>query len=244
MPKVIGVIAEYNPFHKGHAHHLAQIKKLYPQATCLVVMSGAFVQRGGPALFSKFQRAHWAILGGADLVIELPCLYASASAPQFANGAIQLLGRLGVDTLSFGAEIPDKKALETAANLSQSLQVQHRLKTLLQEGLFYGSALRQAIIDIAPESSTLIQSPNNLLGLEYIRAIQANNFSMDILPIQRTSQHHAPNLTASLPSGTALRQAILRLPKQELTPIKNSIIHPVWPLLREAILDGNYSLPS
>ncbi|MCF0155154.1 MAG: nucleotidyltransferase family protein, partial [Veillonella sp.] len=84
--KTIGIIAEYNPFHLGHAHQLASLAQQEPDAIRLIVMSGAFVQRGGPALFSKFDRAHWAILGGADVVIELPTLFASASAEVFADG--------------------------------------------------------------------------------------------------------------------------------------------------------------
>ena len=141
----IGIIAEYNPFHKGHAHQLQELRRAYPEATLLVVMSGDFVQRGTPAIFSKFHRAQWAVMGGADIVFELPSMFAVSSAEYFAAGGVRLLHALGCDAISFGASYTQVEELVSIAKALDHPNTQESLRTLLGQGYSYGTALRKAI---------------------------------------------------------------------------------------------------
>ena len=141
----IGIIAEYNPFHKGHAHQLQELRRIYPDATLLVVMSGDFVQRGTPAIFSKFHRAQWAVMCGADIVFELPSMFAVSSAEYFASGGIRLLHALGCDSISFGASHTQVEDLVSVAKALDHPNTQELLRTFLSQGYSYGTALRKAL---------------------------------------------------------------------------------------------------
>lgn len=141
----IGIIAEYNPFHKGHSHQLQELRRAYPDATLLIVMSGDFVQRGTPAIFSKFHRAQWAVMGGADIVFELPSMFAVSSAEYFASGGVRLLHALGCDAISFGASHTDVEELVSIAKVLDHPSTQESLRTFLTQGYSYGTALRKAI---------------------------------------------------------------------------------------------------
>ena len=200
--KTIGIICEYNPFHNGHAHQLHTLAQLHPDALRICIMSGSFVQRGEPAIFSKFDRARWAILGGADIVIELPTFYSTGSAQLFGTGAIRMVKALDIDALSFGSETADLDALVDIAKRMDCESTQEQLRTYIKEGLSYGAAFRKAL------DTEILNTPNALLGLEYIRAGLAYNAKLEYIPILRTSNHHEETLTDELPSGTALRQLI------------------------------------
>ena len=200
--KTIGIICEYNPFHNGHAHQLHTLTQLHPDALRICIMSGSFVQRGEPAIFSKFDRARWAILGGADIVIELPTLYSTGSAQLFGTGAIRMVKALAIDALSFGSETADLDALVDIAKRMDCESTQEQLRTYIKEGMSYGAAFRKAL------DTEILNTPNALLGLEYIRAGLAYNAKLEYIPILRTSNHHEETLTDELPSGTALRQLI------------------------------------
>ena len=200
--KTIGIICEYNPFHNGHAHQLHTLAQLHPDALRICIMSGSFVQRGEPAIFSKFDRARWAILGGADIVIELPTLYSTGSAQLFGTGAIRMVKALDIDALSFGSETADLDALVDIAKRMDCESTQEQLRTYIKEGLSYGAAFRKAL------DTEILNTPNALLGLEYIRAGLAYNAKLEYIPILRTSNYHEETLTDELPSGTALRQLI------------------------------------
>ena len=231
--KTIGIIAEYNPFHKGHAHQLQELRREYPEATLLVVMSGDFVQRGTPAIFSKFHRAQWAVMGGADIVFELPSMFAVSSAEYFAAGGIRLLHTLGCDAISFGATHTQVEDLISVAKALDHPSTQESLRTFLGQGYSYGTALRKATqlfrsvnSSLSSDASSgkntsennslensnhmciLDSDPNTILGIEYIRALHRYHIDLDIIPVKRTSSHHNPTLDDSLPSGTALRNAI------------------------------------
>ena len=143
--KTIGIIAEYNPFHKGHAHQLQELRRTYTDATLLVVMSGDFVQRGTPAIFSKFHRAQWAVMCGADIVFELPSMFAVSSAEYFASGGIRLLHALGCDSISFGASHTQVEDLVSVAKALDHPNTQELLRTFLSQGYSYGTALRKAL---------------------------------------------------------------------------------------------------
>ena len=200
--KTTGIICEYNPFHNGHAHQLHTLASKSPDALRICIMSGSFVQRGEPALFSKFDRARWAILGGADVVIELPTLYSLGSAQLFGTGAIRMVKALSIDTLSFGSETTDLNTLIDIAKRMDCESTQNELRNYLNEGMSYGTAFRKAL------SSEMLSTPNALLGLEYIRAGLKYHPDLAYIPIQRTSNHHNQTIDQELPSGTALRQLI------------------------------------
>lgn len=229
----IGIIAEYNPFHKGHAHQLEGLRQKYPETTLLVVMSGDFVQRGTPAIFSKFHRAQWAVMGGADIVFELPSMFAVSSAEYFASGGVRLLHALGCDAISFGTSHTQVEELVSIAKALDHPSTQESLRTLLGQGYSYGTALRKAIqqyysvstsmntndasgkntsennsLETSNHMSILDSDPNTILGIEYIRALHRYHIGLDIIPVKRTSSHHNPTLDDSFPSGTALRNAI------------------------------------
>ena len=213
----IGIIAEYNPFHKGHAHQLEGLRQKYPEATLLVVMSGDFVQRGTPAIFSKFHRAQWAVMGGADIVFELPSMFAVSSAEYFASSGVRLLHALGCDAISFGANHTQVEELVSIAKALDHPSTQKSLGTLLGQGYSYGTALRKAVqglhleingLETSNHMSILDSDPNTILGIEYIRALHRYHIGLDIIPVKRTSSHHNPTLNDSFPSGTALRNAI------------------------------------
>lgn len=229
----IGIIAEYNPFHKGHAHQLEGLRQKYPETTLLVVMSGDFVQRGTPAIFSKFHRAQWAVMGGADIVFELPSMFAVSSAEYFASGGVRLLHALGCDAISFGTSHTQVEELVSIAKALDHPSTQESLGTLLGQGYSYGTALRKAIqqyysvstsmntndasgkntsennsLETSNHMSILDSDPNTILGIEYIRALHRYHIGLDIIPVKRTSSHHNPTLDDSFPSGTALRNAI------------------------------------
>ena len=141
----IGIIAEYNPFHKGHAHQLQELRRKYPDSTLLVVMSGDFVQRGTPAIFSKFHRAQWAVMGGADIVFELPSMFSVSSAEYFAVGGVRLLHTLGCDAISFGSSHTQVEELVSIAKTLDHPSTQESLRSFLEQGYSYGTALRKAV---------------------------------------------------------------------------------------------------
>lgn len=231
--KTIGIICEYNPFHNGHAHQLHTLAQLHPDALLICIMSGAFVQRGEPAIFSKFDRARWAILGGADIVIELPTLYSTGSAQLFGTGAIRMVKALAIDALSFGSETADLDALMDIAKRMDYESTQVQLRTYINEGMSYGAAFRKAL------HTEILNTPNALLGLEYIRAGLAYNSKLEYIPILRTSNHHEETITDGLPSGTALRQLITstgNLSSQLQSTIPSSITSD----MTQVIGNGNY----
>lgn len=200
--KTIGIICEYNPFHNGHAHQLHTLAQEHPEALRICIMSGSFVQRGEPAIFSKFDRARWAILGGADIVIELPTLYSLGSAQLFGTGAIRMVKALHIDALSFGSETADLDTLVDIAKRMDCESTQTVLRTYINEGMSYGSAFRKAL------NTEMLNTPNALLGLEYIRAGLTYYPTLKYMPILRISNHHEANITKDFPSGTALRKLI------------------------------------
>lgn len=163
----VGIIAEYNPFHDGHAFQIAEIRKKIPAAEIIAVMSGSFTQRGTPAVLDKWTRAELAVKGGADLVLELPFTSAVRSAQDFAAGAVRLLSKLKiVDTLAFGAEISDLQKLQAAAAAFAEKSFQKKLRAEITTGVSYAAAVSKIL------ASTLdLRLPNTILAVEYLRAL-------------------------------------------------------------------------
>lgn len=206
--KIVGLVAEYNPFHNGHVYHIEKTREVCGADYIIVVMSGDYVQRGTPALLDKYARAEMALWGGADLVIELPVFYASGSAEYFATGAVDLLNQLGVvDTLCFGSESGDIHMLAKIADSlnEETPEFKEKLKSLLKQGISYPAAREQAL----GSSDAQFFMPNNLLGIEYIRALRYLKSSIIPMTIQRKdSSYHDEALKHVLSSATAIRKAL------------------------------------
>ena len=204
-----GIICEYNPFHIGHAGHIEKTRKIIGEGCAIVcVMSGNFVQRGDFAVFNKHARAKMAILGGADLVIELPTPYSLSSAEGFATAGVHLLDSLGIcEYISFGSEAGDIGALSEAASALVSNEAVIQLKEGLKCGLPYASAQQKAADAVLKERSVILQSPNNLLGIEYIKAIAKLKSKIRPVTVLRTGDGH--NSDTGL-SAASLRKKLLR----------------------------------
>lgn len=188
--RIAGIIAEYNPFHNGHAYQIAQTRAA--GATHIAVaMSGSFVQRGEPAICSKFARAQAALRGGADLVVELPAVHALASAGVFARAGVWLLSRLGVDMLSFGSEEGDLARLEQALDLAEQAEGSEEMSRFLKEGMSHPRARAAAVETLfGPEWSERLAGANNLLGMEYLRAIRKLQLPIRPFTVRRMGAAH------------------------------------------------------
>ncbi len=213
--KICGIVAEYNPFHNGHYYHLQEAKRISSADYIIVVMGGNFMQRGTPAIMDKYERTRVALSCGADLVIELPSYYATGSAEYFANGAVSLLSKLGaVDSLCFGSECGDISILKKLAGIivDETESYQHCLQSHLREGNTYPVARSAAILQVCPEISssiTILNSPNNILGIEYIKSIIRQKSSLDPLTMKRFgSDYHDKRLGLNQSSSSALREAL------------------------------------
>ena len=208
--KICAIICEYNPFHNGHLYGLREAKRRSGADALLCIMSGNFVQRGESTIMDKYTRAKHALQAGADVVIELPTVFATANAELFAKGAVSILSAIpSVNTLCFGCENADKTAFKLAARYLnyEPKEVSEKIKEMTSSGMSYAKARPSAWAGYIPLD--LLCSPNNILGLEYTRALLASNANIDILPIQRVGNgYNEAELNEQLPSATAIRNAI------------------------------------
>jgi len=205
----VGIICEYNPYHLGHSWHIGQTRSALGDDTAVVcVMSGNYVQRGDLAVFNKHARAKMAILNGADLVIELPTPYALLSAGGFARAGVYILSRLGAcDYISFGSESGNISELRNAANAIASDEAQRHIRFWLGKGLPYASALQSAAGAVLGAKADVFKSPNNLLAIEYIKAIDEYGSLMRPMTVRRVGGKHD---TDTGYSASSLRKTLLK----------------------------------
>ena len=188
---VVGVIAEYNPFHNGHALHIGRIREKLPGAVVVCVMSGHVTQRGDLAICRKQARAAMAIRGGADLALELPALYACSAAEGFARAGVSLLAATGVVTyLSFGSEIGRLDLLDHAARTLDGQAFISAQDAVLKQGLSYPAARQKALATLEPASAAALDGPNDILGVEYLRALRYLGSDITPLVIPREGAFH------------------------------------------------------
>ena len=231
--KIVGLITEYNPFHAGHLYHMQQARELTGADYCVVLMSGSFVQRGEPAIFDKYLRTKTALLAGADLVLEIPAAFSTASAHEFAAYGVALLSAIGVDAVVFGSECGQIEILKQAAYAlnHESAEFQERLRKGLKAGLTYPQARAKALGETQADGtrvenvedfhtntdvsnshiwSSILNSPNNILGIEYLRAAEDLHSPMEFYTISREgSGYHEDTLAdANFPSASAIRGII------------------------------------
>ena len=206
--KTVGIICEYNPLHRGHVKQFEIIRRILGEDTAIVcLMSGNFVQRGAPAIIDKSARAKAAVCCGADLVLELPVTYALSSAEGFAAGGVRILGKF-CDYLCFGTETADEDALMQTATALLSDTFPPLLRQHLDEGKSFPAARQAALEDIGLNGK-LLATPNNILAVEYCKAILSQGCAMKPLPIHRGGSYHDELPDEENPSATAIRKLML-----------------------------------
>ncbi len=210
--KICGIIAEYNPFHLGHLKQIEYVKNVLGAEKIVVIMSGGFSQRGEACVLDKFTRAKHAIKAGADLVIELPTVFATANAEIFAKGAINILNSLNtVDCICFGVESgceDDYLSLAKAMN-SESKEFKKILKEKLESGISLAKAKFETLKALGKEfDQSLIATPNNILGLEYTKAILSSNSKIQIYPMIREGEHNDKKLKKGITSASSIREVL------------------------------------
>lgn len=238
--KTAAVIAEYNPFHKGHKYHIEKTRRETGADFILAVMSGDFVQRGAPAITNKYNRAKMALSCGVDAVIELPALYALSSAEFFAGGAVALLDSLHVvDVLSFGSESGELSLFEECAHMlfHDNTEILGRTKELLKEGRSYPAARLNALsCENRGRFAPLFSSPNNILGLEYCKALYALSSSIRPFTFLRKDRGYHDTALGEGPSGmssaSAIRLALANNPKD----VKSQVPGQVYRILKDSHL--------
>lgn len=229
--KTLGIIAEYNPFHNGHAYQIKEAKRRTGAKTAVIAMSGDFVQRGAPAVIDKYARAAMALAGGADLVVELPVLWAASSAEQFAMAGVTLFDQMGcVDGLCFGAETDDLPLLETIADIlaREPEAFKNVLRQRLKEGCPFPKARELALNDSlntcgystasgeTERIAEILKAPNNILAIEYLKAISKRHSKLKPVLLKRVgADYHDPSVDLSKnvsgASATAIRRQLLDL---------------------------------
>ena len=230
--KITGIICEYNPLHLGHKKQLDAIRSSDPTGGIVCLMSGNYVQRGAPAVFDKMLRAQAAVLSGADLVLELPVTYTLSSAEGFASGGVEILSQF-CDELCFGAENADSALLMNLAKALLSEEFSTELKVQLEKGLSFPSA-RQAALESIGFNASALSLPNNILAVEYCKAILTQNSQLKPNVILRQGGYHDTLPDTENPSATSLRTMIERgndwtafVPPQALPCFANAAIHTI-----------------
>lgn len=257
--KTVGIIAEFNPFHNGHKFLIEESKKRTGADYCAVVMSGDFVQRGAPAVTDKFTRARAALLSGADLVLELPSYYALGSAEYFASGAVSLLNKLNsIDYLCFGSESEDIVLLSDIADIlnAESDSFKRNIKENTKSGKSYASSRESAVFsELYSASGSLhdhhkeaeikkaLTLPNNILAIEYLRALKRTNSRISPVMIKRIGENYHSTDISEYASATAIRNSISKnaagsfmLPDS----VKNAMPEESFNLLNDKLTCGDY----
>lgn len=214
--KKVGVIAEYNPFHNGHIYHLNKVKEMFPDSYLILVLIGNFTQRGEISVINKWDKTKIALNYGYDLVVELPFLFATQSASFYAKGAIEILDKLNCDYLVFGSELNDVKTLKYLVNVTyKNKNYELLVKKYVNKGNNYPLACSLALKDL---TGKLIDKPNDVLALEYVRCIKNLNSKIKPISIKRTNDYHEENINKEITSATSIRRNL-----NDTTKIKNTM---------------------
>ena len=248
--RILGIVAEYDPFHRGHAWHLAEARRQVQPDWTLVALSGCIKQRGEFSLLSPHDRAASAVEAGADAVFELPLLWTVRDAEHYALGAVSLLAMLGCTHLAFGAETDRLNRLQQLADFLEDEPpeaFQQALRAQLAAGRGYPAALAAAVHTARRDAAGLLDQPNNILAVCYLRAIRRLKATITPVLVQRTGRYHAPDIDPGAPSASALRDALLRghygpalaaLPEYSARRVQQQLLdgHALHPFLEDALL--------
>lgn len=240
MDGILGIVSEYNPFHNGHLHHLQQSKEITNTDFSVAIMSGNFVQRGDTSLVDKWAKAQMALENGIDLVLELPTLYALSSAENFADGAVKILNSLGVvDYISFGSEIGEIAPLDDVANIlyKEPKEFSSLITTQLKSGLSYPKAREIALQQFFGNSkkyTEVLNNPNNILGVEYLKALKRRKSPIMPITIKRDySDYNSTTIKSGYASATAIRTMI-----QEKKNVHYVVPYETYEILDEKLISG------
>lgn len=247
--KIIGIIAEYNPFHLGHLYQINKIKERYSDSIIIAVIPSCFTERGEVSVINKWNRTNVILNYGIDIVVELPFLYATQSADNFAYGAISILNMLGIDILVFGTETIDIKHLKEIAKLQldENSDFNRVVKFYLDKGINYPTSMNCAGMDILGYE---VKSPNDLLALSYIKQIYRINNKIEVVNIKRTNDYHSKEDTNSIIPASLIRYYFLKnkdirkyLPSYDMNVLYSDYsINNYFELLRYQIINNIDSL--
>ena len=244
--RVLGIIAEYNPFHNGHMYHLQKAKEQSGAQYCICVMSGNFVQRGNTSIVNKWKKAEMALLNGVDLVIELPTIYSVASAEGFSLGAIKLLNNLKiVDAISFGTETSDFAALNNISSIVNEEPMKYKsiLNSELKKGLSFPKARENALMLYLNDNKrydNILNTPNNLLAIEYLKALKKIKSTIQPIPVKREKVYYNDNVIVDeFASATAIRKL---LKNEEFSEIRKVVPKSTYQILKKETELGNVVL--
>lgn len=202
---IIGIVAEYNPFHNGHLYQISEIKKMFPNSLLIAVMSGNFSQRGEPTIVDKWNRCEMALKHQIDLVVELPYVFATQSADIFAHGAISLFKELKVNKIIFGSETNDIHLLNKSADIQLNEKKYSKLvNQYLEKGENFPTSMSKALYDL---SGFKITRSNDLLGLSYIKEIKKQNLDIEAICIKRTNDYKSDDLDSDIVNASCVRKA-------------------------------------
>lgn len=246
MGRVLGIIAEYNPFHNGHFYHIQESKRILNADYCICVISGNFTQRGEPSIINKWSKAYMALCGGADLVIELPTVYSISSAENFASGAIKILDSIKIVTdISFGAECNDLATLNNIANVIYNEPKEYKLilNHELKKGLSYPAARENAImmyLNDVKRYANVMANPNNILAIEYLKALKVQKSRINPMVIKRNKVYYNDEtIVDGLASSTAIRKFLVR---KEYADVRKVVPRSTYQILGEEFKKGNVIL--
>ena len=239
---IVGIIAEYNPFHNGHIYHINKIKELYPDSLIIAIINGYFGERGEVSILTKEDKTKIALNNNIDIVLELPFIYGTQSADIFAYNSIKILNELKIDTLVFGSESNDLNLLNKIVDIElNDPEYENRVKEYLKEGINYPTALSKAL-----NIDTNINNPNDLLGISYIKAIRKINPNINPITILRTNDYHNNKLDSLIVSASNIRERITNkeditkyVPKETVNNIKIINYNELFDLLKFKILTDN-----
>lgn len=244
--RVLGIIAEYNPFHNGHMYHLQKAKEQSGAQYCICVMSGNFVQRGNTSIVNKWKKAEMALLNGVDLVIELPTIYGVASAEGFSLGAIKLLNNLKiVDAISFGTETSDFAALNNISSIVNEEPMKYKsiLNSELKKGLSFPKARENALMLYLNDNKrydNILNTPNNILAIEYLKALKKIKSTIQPIPVKREKVYYNDNVIVDeFASATAIRKL---LKNEEFSEIRKVVPKSTYQILKKETELGNVVL--
>ena len=238
--EVIGIIAEYNPFHNGHLYHINEIKKRYPDSLIILVLNGYFLERGDISILSKEDKTNIALNYGVNIVLELPSLFGTQSADIFASTSLKILNEFKVNRIIFGSEIDDTNIIIEIANKQLDPSFDNKVKEYLKKGINYPTSLAKAL------NSKFEYTPNDLLGISYAKAILQNKYNIKIETIKRTNDYHDTTLDSDIVSATNIRTRIQNketinkyLPKYSLDKIISIDEKKLFNLIKYNIIINN-----
>ena len=244
MPNVVGIVAEYNPFHNGHLYHLLESKKLSSSDYTIAVISGNFVQRGDVSIIDKWSKAEMALKNGIDLVIELPTLYSISSAENFAFGSMRILDSLGiVNAVSFGTEQTDINTLDKFATVlfNEPKEYISVLNHELSKGISYPKARENALwlyLNDIRKYANVLSSPNNILGIEYLKALKKLKSNMIPIAIPRNKVgYNSTEIVNNFASATSIRQMLITRNTKDIYKV---MPESSYEILNNCVSNGQY----